>query len=80
MPANMYQIRVKGHLSIDWGGEFEGMTLACEKDGCTSLTGLLPDQSALFGILLTIRDHGLELINVHQVEVEQKKDPRSISQ
>jgi hypothetical protein len=80
MSAITYQIRVKGHLSIDWAGEFEGMTLVCEKDGCTSLTGPLLDQAALFGFLLSIRDLGLELVGVTQVEVKKEQEPHSISQ
>jgi hypothetical protein len=66
MSPFIHRIRVKGHLSNDWAGEFEGMNLTCEPDGCTAFTGVLPDQAALFGFLFKLRDLGLDLVDVHQ--------------
>jgi hypothetical protein len=66
MSPFIHKIRVKGHLSDDWASEFEGMNLTCEPDGCTAFTGALPDQAALFGFLIKLRDLGLDLIDVHQ--------------
>jgi hypothetical protein len=36
--------------------------------GVTELTGTVPDQSALFGLLCHIRDLGLPLISVEFIE------------
>ena len=40
------------------------MTLTREKDGTTVLHGPVADQSALHGLLQTIRDLGLPLLSV----------------
>jgi hypothetical protein len=45
------EIRVRGSLSPDWADWFETLNLVQEPDGNTRLTGLLPDQAALFGLL-----------------------------
>jgi hypothetical protein len=70
MPTTVYQLRVKGHLPPAWAEEFCGMTLNCESDGCTCLTGELPDQAALYGLLMRLRDLGMTLISVNSVEHE----------
>ncbi len=67
MPAIVYQVRVKGYLSTSWEQELDHLTLCSEPDGCTSLTGAVPDQAALHGLLARIRDLGLELVSVNQV-------------
>lgn len=48
----VYQIRVQGCLNDRWAEWFEGMTL--ERDASrytTTLTGIVPDQAALHGLL-----------------------------
>jgi hypothetical protein len=72
-----HKIRVKGHLSIEWAGEFEGMIITCVPDGCTTLTGTLPDQAALFGFLLRLRDLGLELVDVQYCDHDTSVPSRS---
>ncbi len=63
-----YKIRVKGHLSEQWANWFDGLTLENLPDGHAVLCGRLPDQSALYGVLNSIRDIGLTLISVNCVE------------
>jgi hypothetical protein len=65
---NIYQIRIKGHLSDQWTGWFEGMTITLEEDGDTLLTGPVIDQAALFGLLKKVRDLGTPLISIYCVE------------
>ncbi|RIK36981.1 MAG: hypothetical protein DCC55_25665 [Chloroflexi bacterium] len=60
----VYTIRIQGHLSPRWSEWFEDMEIIHSCNGETSLIGTLPDQAALFGLLLKIRDLGLELIAV----------------
>ena len=67
----IYEIRVKGHLQDKWSEWFFGLTLTREDDGSTTLYGPLPDQTALHGILLKIRDMNLKLISVS----EEKREP-----
>ncbi len=59
-----YEIMVKGHLDMRWTEWFTGMTLRhLEGDG-TLISGVLPDQAALHGLLEHIRDLNLTLISV----------------
>ena len=62
----LYEIRVAGHLSDNWAGRFEGLSMRFDPEGETALTGEL-DQAALHGVLIRIRDLGLKLISVNRV-------------
>ena len=64
-----YQIKVKGVLGDRWCDWFEGMTIE-SKEGVTSITGNVADQAALHGLFVRIRDLGLTLISVMQIESE----------
>jgi len=63
-----YQIRVKGHVNLDWSAWFEEIAIEHKDTGETVLRGLLPDQTALHGILMRIRDLGLTLLEVKRIE------------
>ena len=63
----LYEIRVAGHLSANWAARFEGLSMRHEPEGETVLAGSL-DQAALHGVLVRIRDLGLNLISVNRVE------------
>jgi len=58
-----YTIRVREKLDRRWEEWFNGMELTTDSEG-TLLTGVLPDQSALHGIIATIHRLGLQLIAV----------------
>jgi hypothetical protein len=62
------QIRVKGHLSCQWADWFGGLEIENRPDGEAMLSGTLPDQAALYGVMNRMRDLGLELISVNCVE------------
>lgn len=59
-----YEIRVKGHLASHWSDWFDGMAISNEPSGEALLRGPLPDQAALHGVLIKIRDLGLPLLSV----------------
>ncbi|MFL7871926.1 MAG: hypothetical protein AB8I58_24060 [Anaerolineales bacterium] len=63
-----YQIRIEGLVNLDWSALFEEVTVQHSGDGQTVLTGALPDQTALHGVLMRIRDLGLSLVEVKRIE------------
>ena len=69
---HIYQIRVKGHISDNWATWFEGLSLRREKSGDTIIRGALPDQAALHGILMIVRDLGLTLVEVKCLDCDSK--------
>ena len=63
-----YEIRIKGHLDESWADWFDGLAIRHQDNGETLLTGSLPDQAALHGLLNRLRDLGIQLISVNPVE------------
>jgi hypothetical protein len=61
-----YEIRVEGILDQCWAAWFEGLHLKAEGNQ-TVICGPLPDQPALHGLLVKVRDLGLCLISVRQL-------------
>lgn len=59
-----YRIRVDGHLDVRWSTSFDGMSVTHERDGTSSLSGLVSDQAQLHGLLVKVRDLGLTLLSV----------------
>lgn len=73
----IYQIRVKGYLDHQWIHQFEGLTITLEEDGDTLLSGPVADQAALHGLLKKVRDLGMTLISVNQVQINKAHPYRS---
>jgi hypothetical protein len=65
-----YHIRIKGHLDEALAGWFEDMTVSNLEDGDALLSGPLPDQAALQGLLKRISNLGLTLISVNALPEE----------
>ena len=63
-----YEIRVRGHLDVQWAEWLEGLTITLEEDGDTLLTGPVIDQAALHGLLKKVRDLGLPLVSISPLE------------
>lgn len=69
-PLN-YEIRVRGYLGENAAIWFDGFDVELTPEGETVLRGAVMDQSALHGILARIRDLGLTLTLVQQLQNEQ---------
>jgi hypothetical protein len=65
--AQVYEIRLKGHLEARWAKWFDGLAITLEEDGNTLLSGPVADQAALHGLLKKIRDAGLPLLSVNSL-------------
>ena len=62
-----YEIRVKSHLGPGCATAFAGFTLCHQPNGETLLSGDVVDQAALHGVIMTIRDLGLVLVEVKRI-------------
>ena len=69
----VYQIRIKGHLGVEWADWFGGLTLTPDENGETLITGPALDQAALHGLLKKVRDLGLTLVSVNQINHSEKE-------
>src|SRR6266700_3843731 len=64
----VYQIRIKGHLGLQWTDWFGGLAITLADNGDTLLTGPVVDQAALHGLLRTVRDLGIPLVSVRSIQ------------
>lgn len=60
-----YEIRVEGALGEEWSAWLGGLHVATDGSD-TVISGAIPDQPALHGLLNQIRDLGLGLILVRR--------------
>lgn len=64
------EIRIKGQIDQQWSEWFGGLTFS-HSDPCeTILTGFVPDQAALYGIISRVRDLGLSIHSLRSEEIE----------
>jgi hypothetical protein len=72
-PPSYYEIRIEGVLDNRWAAWFEGLEVTRESNN-TIISGLLPDQPALHGVLTRVRDLGLSLVSVRRVHHEETRE------
>ena len=65
------EIRVKGQINQQWSEWFGGLTIRHSDPDETVLTGIVPDQAALYGIISRLRDLGLHLTSVNSEEIQE---------
>ncbi len=61
-------IRIKGHLDPSWQPWLEELVIVHEEGGTSRLSGTLPDQAALYGMLTKIDHLSLTLLSVERSE------------
>lgn len=78
--AAVYCIRLRGHVPPAWAEWFSGMRIELAENGDTLLIGTLADQAALHGVLRAIRDVGLPLLALAQIDAAPAHAPVSNEQ
>jgi len=63
----LHEICVQGRLDPRWTDWLADMTVTQQSDGTTTLTGPLPDQAALHGVLNRLRDLALPIVSVRRI-------------
>ena len=76
--ARRYEIRLAGHLDAHWASWFGGLAVSHQGDGTTVICGSITDQAALHGLLQRVRDLGLPLVSVSQVDTDEPDSPPPI--
>jgi len=69
----LYEIVIGGYINETW---FAGLKIIKQPDFATKLRGHLIDQAALYGVLRTIHDLGLDLISVNRIEDEAENETK----
>ena len=67
------RIRVKGHLSGRWADWFDRLEIENEPNGEAVLSGYLPDQAAIYGVLRRMSNLGVALISLNCAEYSPDK-------
>ena len=67
MPAERYELVLRGEIGDRFGVLFEGMRLE-RTCGTTVLTGPVRDQAHLHGLIERIGDLGIDLVSVNRRE------------
>ncbi len=60
-----------------WSDWFDNLTITNVANGEAILSGRLPDQAALHGVLIKIRDLGLPLLAVATIATDESKSKQS---
>jgi hypothetical protein len=64
------EIRIKGRIDDYWSEWFDGLAITHSGQDETVLTGPIPDQAALYGLIAKTRNLGLSLRSVSCAEIE----------
>lgn len=63
-------IRIQGHLDPCWQEWLENLQIVHEEEGTSRLSGTLPDQAALYGVLQKLDRLSLTLLSLERSETE----------
>ena len=62
------EIRVKGQMDEHWSEWFQDFEILASEENETIMVGEVKDQAALYGLIAKMRDLGLALISVNNVD------------
>jgi hypothetical protein len=62
------EIRVRGHLDEHWSEWFQDFEILASEENETILVGEVKDQAGLYGLIAKLRDLGLALISVNNID------------
>lgn len=62
------EIRVKGHMDEHWSEWFQNFEILASEENETIMVGEVKDQAALYGLIAKMRDLGLALISVNNID------------
>ena len=65
-PQHLYEIRVRGHLGTKMLRAFPALS-AQAQGADTLLTGCLPDQAAVYGVIARLEALGLDLVELRRL-------------
>ena len=75
--SGLYEIRLKGHLNNRWADRLGDVVITLEDNGHILLLCPVVDQAALQGLLKKVRDLGMPLVSVSQVQFNETHPCRS---
>ncbi len=67
MTPHVYEVVVRGRMSPDLMAALEGFEIVTTGDGLTRITGDVPDQPRLLGLLAAFDDLHIEVVSVNPV-------------
>jgi len=72
--SSAYRIKVHGCLSCKFSKWLNNLEIKNLQEDETVIEGIVEDQAALFGILMKIRDLGLQLTYLEKIDESKKFD------
>jgi hypothetical protein len=70
----MYHIHIGQHLDMECAAWLAGMEITNLEKGDAILSGALPDQSALYGVIQRLRDWNISLLGIRREEPSPCRD------
>ncbi len=70
--TKLYQIKIEGHYEDSWCELYEGFSVRQLHRGNSLLTGPIPDQAALHGLLKQFRDMGITIISINRIKANRR--------
>jgi hypothetical protein len=67
MRQERYEIHIKGHLGADWSDWLGGLMVTNLDGGEATISGHIPDQAALHGVLTRLYSLNMTLLGVRRI-------------